>query len=109
MTGTTTTLRPGSHQENLDHTIKILCQTIVNNEVAKVGSVHTVSAQIAHMHVMAGNAGYVKEGATNRAVGVENTDSYLRNGQGRNEAGLPHMEGEISRIIPLPQFKTKPT
>ena len=43
--------------------------------MAKVGSVHTVPAQIAHMHVMAGNAEYVKEGATNRAVGVENSDS----------------------------------
>ncbi|SVC07444.1 uncharacterized protein METZ01_LOCUS260298 [marine metagenome] len=43
--------------------------------MAKGGSVHTVSAQIAHMHVMAGNAEYVKEGATNRAVGVENSDS----------------------------------
>ena len=75
MAWTTTTLRPGSHQENMDHTIKILRQTIVNNEAAKVGSVHTVPAQIAHMHVMAGNAEYVKEGATNRAVGVENSDS----------------------------------
>ena len=75
MAWTTTTLRPGSHQGNMDHTIKILRQTIVNNEVAKVGSVHTVPAQIAHMHVMAGNAEYVKEGATNRAVGVENSDS----------------------------------
>ena len=43
--------------------------------MAKGGSVHTVSAQIAHMHVMAGNAEYVKGGATNRAVGVENSDS----------------------------------
>jgi len=36
--------------------------------MAKGGLVHTVSAQIAHMHVM-------EEGATNRAVGVENSDS----------------------------------
>ncbi len=75
MAWTTTTLRPGSDKEIMDHTIKIQHQTIVNNEVAKVGSVHTVPAQIAHMHVMAGNAEYVKEGATNRAVGVENSDS----------------------------------
>ena len=46
--------------------------------MAKGGSVHTVSAQIAHMHVMAGNAEYVKEGATNRAVGVENSDSVTK-------------------------------
>ena len=39
--------------------------------MAKVGSVHTVSAQIAHMHVITGNAEYVKAGTTNRAVGVE--------------------------------------
>ena len=43
--------------------------------MAKGGSVHTVSAQIAHIHVMAGNVEYVKEGATHRAVGVENSDS----------------------------------
>ena len=75
MDWTTTTLRPGSYQENMDQTIKILRQTIVQNEVAKVGSVHTVPAHIANMHVMEGNAEYVKEGATNRAVGVENLDS----------------------------------
>ena len=43
--------------------------------MAKVGSVHTVSVQIAHMYVIAGNAEYVKEGASNREVGVENSDS----------------------------------
>ena len=75
MTWTTTTLRPGSHQENMDHTIKILRQTIVNNEAAKVGSVHTVPGQFAHMQVMAGNAEYAKEGATSRAVGVKNSES----------------------------------
>ncbi len=32
-------------------------------------------ALIAHMHSMAGNAEYVKEGATNRAVCVKNSDS----------------------------------
>ena len=43
--------------------------------MAKVGSVHSVSAQIVYMHVIVGNAEYVKEGATNREVGVENSDS----------------------------------
>ena len=59
-----------------------LLHTYLENEIvasslaaAKVGSVHTVPVQIAHMHVMAGNAEYVKESATNRAVGVENSDS----------------------------------
>ena len=54
MAWTTTTLRPGLNQENMDHSIKIMSQMIVQNEVAKVGSVHTVSVQIAHMHVMVG-------------------------------------------------------
>ena len=87
MAWTTTTLRPGSHQGNMDHTIKILRQTIVNNKAAKVGSVHTVPAQIAHMHVMAGNAEYVKEGATNTGQLVLKTLTlYPRNELGRNEA-----------------------
>ena len=72
MTWDTGILRPPSSDSVMEHSIKIIRQTIVSNEVAKVGTVHKVPQHIAHMHVMAGNAEYVKEGATNRAVGVEN-------------------------------------
>nr|BAR33859.1 hypothetical protein [uncultured Mediterranean phage uvMED] len=68
-------LRPPSLDSEMENTIKIIRQTIVDNEVAKVGSVHTIPKHVAHMHVMAGNAEYVQEGATNRAVGVEGSDS----------------------------------
>ena len=69
------TLRPPSLDSEMENTIKIIRQTIVSNETAKVGSVHTVPKHVAHMHVMAGNAEYVQEKATNRAVGVEGSDS----------------------------------
>ncbi len=75
MAWTTTILHPESHHGNMDHTIKILRQTIVNNQAAKVRSVHTVPTQIAPMHVMSENAEYVKESTTNRAVRVVNSDS----------------------------------
>ena len=75
MTWNTATLRPPSPDSVMEHSIKIIRQTIVKNEVAKVGTVHTVPQHVAHMHVMAGNAEYVKKGATNRLVGVDNSDS----------------------------------
>lgn len=59
----------------MENKIKIIRQTIVDNETAKVGSVHTIPKHVAHMYVMAGNAEYVQEGATNRAVGLEGSDS----------------------------------
>jgi len=72
----TKTFRPSSPEIQMDQTIKIIKQTIVSNEVAKVGSVHTVLQHIAHMHVSAGNAEYLeKETATNRAIGAEGSDS----------------------------------
>ena len=73
---TTETFRPSSSENEMDLTIKIIRQTIVNNEVAKVGSVHTVPKHVAHMHVTAENAEYLeKETATNRAIGAEGSDS----------------------------------
>ena len=75
MTWNTATLRPPSPDSVMEHSIKIIRQTIVKNKVAKVGTVHTVPQHIAHMHVMAGNAEYVQEKTTNRAVGVEGSDS----------------------------------
>ena len=72
----TETFRPSSSENEMDLTIKIIRQTIVNNEVAKVGSVHTVPKHVAHMHVTAENAEYLeKETATNRAIGAEGSDS----------------------------------
>ena len=71
----TSSMRPPSPDTEMENTIKIIRQTIVSNEIAKVGSVHTLPKHVAHMHVMAGNAEYVQEGATNRAVGVEGSDS----------------------------------
>ena len=72
----TETFRPSSSENEMDQTIKIIKQTIVNNEVAKVGSVHTVPKHVAHMHVTAENAEYLeKETATNRAIGAEGSDS----------------------------------
>ena len=62
----------------MGNSIKILKQTIVSNEVAKVGSVHTLPKQIAHMHVMSGNAEYVQDEPTNRAVGVKNSDTQVK-------------------------------
>ena len=75
MTWNTATLRPPSPDSVMEHSIKIIRQTIVSNEVAKVGAVLKVPQKMAHMQVMAGNAEYVQEGATNRAVGVEGSDS----------------------------------
>ena len=74
MVWNTETFRP-STKETMDKTIKILKQTIISNEVAKVGTVHTVPARIAEMHVGSGNAEYMEAPATNRAVGVKGSDS----------------------------------
>ena len=72
---TTETFRPNSKGTEMDRTIKILNQTIVSNVLAKVNSVHTLPSHVAEMHVLAGNAEYVQVKATNRAVGVEGSDS----------------------------------
>ena len=72
---TTETFRPSSSENEMDQTIKIIRQTIVNNEVAKVGSVHTVPKHVAHMHVVAENAEYSDQKSTNRAIGAEGSDS----------------------------------
>ena len=74
MVWNTETFRP-STEGKMEKTIKILKQTIISNEVAKVGTVHTVSARIAEMHVGSGNAEYMEAPATNRAVGVQGSDS----------------------------------
>ena len=74
MVWNTQTFRP-STKETMDKTIKILKQTIISNDVAKVGTVHTLPAQIADMHVGSGNAEFVEADATNRAVGVQGSDS----------------------------------
>ena len=74
MVWNTQTFRP-STEEKMDKTIKILKQTIISNEVAKVGTVHTVPARIAEMYIGSGNAEYVEAPATNRAVGVQGSDS----------------------------------
>jgi len=74
MVWNTETFRP-STKETMDKTIKILKQTIISNDVAKVGTVHTLPAQIADMHVGSGNAEFVEADATNRAVGVQGSDS----------------------------------
>jgi len=63
---------------NMDATIKILKNTIIDNEPAKVGEVHTLPAHIASMHVSAGNAEYCEDKPTNRAVGVKNSDSTAK-------------------------------
>ena len=72
---TTETFHPNSKGTEMDRTIKILNQTIVSNVLAKVNSVHTLPSHVAEMHVLAGNAEYVQDKATNRAVGVEGSDS----------------------------------
>ena len=72
---TTETFRPNSKGTEMDRTIKILKQTIISNEVARVGSVHTLPAHIADMPVYTGNAEYVAEKATNRTVGAVDSDS----------------------------------
>ena len=74
MVWNTETFRP-STEGKMDKTIKILKQTIISNEVAKVGTVHTVPARIAEMHVGSGNAEDMEAPATNRAVGVQGSDS----------------------------------
>ena len=74
MVWNTETFRP-STEGKMDKTIKILKQTIISNEVARVGTVHTLPAQIADMHVGSGNAEFVEAEATNRAVGVQGSDS----------------------------------
>jgi len=70
----TETFRP-STEGKMNKTIKILKQTIISNEVAKIGTIHTLPAQIADMHVGSGNAEFVEADATNRAVGVQGSDS----------------------------------
>jgi len=62
-------------EDEMNKTIRILKQTIISNEVARVGTVHTLPAQIADMHVGSGNAEFVEADATNRAVGVKGSDS----------------------------------
>ena len=62
-------------EDEMNKTIRILKQTIISNDVAKVGTVHTLPAQIADMHVGSGNAEFVEADATNRAVGVQGSDS----------------------------------
>ena len=74
MVWNTETFRP-STEGKMEKPIKILKQTIISNEVAKVGTVHTVPARIAEMHVGSGNAEYMEAPATNRAVGVKGSDS----------------------------------
>ncbi len=75
---TTETFHPNSKGVKMDRTIKILNQTIVDNEDARVDSVHTLPAHVAEMHVSVGNAEYVEEKATNRAVGVTDSDSKAK-------------------------------
>ena len=72
----TESLRPS--KGNMDATIKILKNTIIDNEPAKVGEVHTLPAHFASMHVSAGNAEYSEDKPTNRAVGVKNSDSTAK-------------------------------
>ena len=74
MVWNTETFRPYT-EGKMDKTIRILKQTIISNEVAKIGTVHTVPARIAEMHVGSGNAEYMEAPATNRAVGVQGSDS----------------------------------
>ena len=74
----TTSLRLPSPDTEMENTIKIIRQTIVSNEIAKVGSVHTLPKHVAHMHVASGNAEYVEDKATNRAVGLEDSDSETK-------------------------------
>jgi len=75
---TTETFHPNSKGTEMDRTIKILNQTIVSNVLAKVNSVHTLPSHVAEMHVLAGNAEYVAEKATNRAVGAVDSDSKAK-------------------------------
>ena len=74
----TSSMRPPSPDTEMENTIKIIRQTIVSNEVAKVGSVHTLPKHVAYMHVASGNAEYVEDKAINRAVGVEGSDSETK-------------------------------
>ena len=72
---TSKTFHPTSRDAEMERTIKILKQTIISNEVTRVGSVHTLPSQIADIHVFSGNAEFIVEKATNRAVGVVDSDS----------------------------------
>jgi hypothetical protein len=76
MVWNTETFRPS--KGNMDATIKILKNTIIDNEPARVGEVYTLPAHIASMHVSAGNAEYSEDQPTNRAVGVKNSDSTAK-------------------------------
>ena len=80
MAWTVNLLRPSSDKEAMDPTIKILRQTIVQNEVAKMGSVHTVPAHIAHMHIMSGNTKYGEDAPKNRAIGANDSVSIPKKG-----------------------------
>ena len=71
----TETFHPSSQEVDMDKTIKILKQTIISNDVAKVGSKHTLPPHLADMHVASGNAEYVQNDSTNRAVGLDSSDS----------------------------------
>jgi len=66
----TETFHPSSQEVDMDKTIKILKQTIISNDVAK-----TLPAHLADMHVASGNAEYVQNDSTNRAVGLDSSDS----------------------------------
>ena len=78
MSWNTNSLRPPSPDTEMENTIKIIRQTIISNEFAKVGSVQTMLKHIALMHVSAGNAEYVEGKATKRAAGVEGSDSETK-------------------------------
>jgi hypothetical protein len=75
----TISLRFPSPNTEIENTIKIIRQTIISNEVAKVGSVHTLLMHIALMYVSVGNAEYVEGKATKRAECVEGSDSEAKN------------------------------
>ena len=62
----------------MDKTIKILNQTVIKNEVAKIGTIHIVPMHIAEMHVNAGNAEYVEDDPQNRSIGLSGSDSSAK-------------------------------
>jgi hypothetical protein len=71
----------------MEKTIKIVKQTIISNEVAKVGSIHKLSIRLCDIHVGSGNAIYVEDGqGRNRAIGVEGSDSEPKK-RGRKKRG----------------------
>ena len=62
----------------MDKTIKILNQTIIKNEVAKIGTIHIVPMNVAEMHIGAGNAEYVEDEKINRSIGLNLSDSSAK-------------------------------